>query len=40
MKNELTMKDYPFYFDYSFLERDIILITFKLVLFDGALNSR
>ena len=25
MKNELTMKNYPFYFDYSFLGRIIIL---------------
>ena len=40
MKNELTMKDYPFYFDYSFLGRIIILSIFKLALFDGALNSR
>ena len=39
MKNELTMKDYPFYFDYSFLGRDITLSTFKLRLFEGALNS-
>ena len=40
MKNELTMKDYPFYFDYFFLGRIIILSIFKLALFDGALNSR
>jgi tRNA (guanine26-N2/guanine27-N2)-dimethyltransferase len=39
MQNELTMKDYPFYYDYSFLGRDITLSTFKLVLFEGALNS-
>ena len=29
MKNELTMKDYPFYFDYSFLRRIIILSIFN-----------